>query len=443
MSFRLTLRKSFTVIVCIVTLLTINTLFHAFKYSPRKPIFRAKLWNDFHADHFVRRFNSSSEKLTEMKVVNRSDPKTGELEDFTMYSLLDPKEQFETSFKKFAENATQKVLLIFNMPGFENVVTTNEKFKTCEYNNCMMTSDKSYLKTADALLFIICNKGMGSKPPISQQNRNPNQAWIFKCGETPIHHWFSDYKSAAWDNTMNWSISYRIDSDMPHPYGYLKTRTVPRTLDYESIYQAKTKTVLWVVSNCNTQSARGQYVAELQKYGVDVDIYGRCGPNHRIDNDNLNKIMPKYKFYLGFENSLCNDYVTEKLFFYYDFNWIVIVRGGADYDHLLPTKTYINTAHFSNVSLLAEYLLYLGNDKDRYVDFLRKKDRYEQKYEYGHKYSICEICRRLNNVSKFKKTYNNMRDYLENGQCRMPTDVKSSVSHTRYQNHERVFNPVK
>ncbi|XP_053400596.1 alpha-(1,3)-fucosyltransferase C-like [Mercenaria mercenaria] len=297
------------------------------------------------------------------------------VEDYTLHNLLDPKEQFDNHLMKFGENEKLKVILLFNKPGFENETTTNEKFKTCEYNNCRMTSNKRLLNTADAILFDICNSDMGTEPPIDKQNRNPNQAWIFKC----------------------------------------------------------------VVSNCNTQSARDQYVADLQRYGVDVDVYGKCGPNENIDNETLNRIIPKYKFYLGFENSLCNDYITEKFFFYYDFNWIVVVRGGADYDHLLPTKSYINTAHFSNVSLLADYLLNLGNDKDRYIDFLRRKDRYEQKYEYGHKYSICEMCRRLNNVSAFRKTYNNIQDYLENGQCRMPTDVQSVSKPSAFLNYERVF----
>ncbi|XP_045206807.2 4-galactosyl-N-acetylglucosaminide 3-alpha-L-fucosyltransferase FUT6-like [Mercenaria mercenaria] len=435
---KFSLRNALTFIICVIVILTITGFLHTVLY-PHSTRNKTKACNDIWrcGDYGVKTLNIS--KTYPEDNVNNALQRKEVVEDYTLHNLLDPKEQFDNHLMKFGENEKLKVILLFNKPGFENETTTNEKFKTCEYNNCRMTSNKRLLNTADAILFDICNSDMGTEPPIDKQSRNPNQAWIFKCGETPIHHWFDDYKSNAWHNTMNWSISYRIDSDMPHPYGYLKTRTFPRQFDYESIYRSKTKTALWVVSNCNTQSARDQYVAELQRYGVDVDVYGKCGSNENIDNETLNRIIPKYKFYLGFENSLCNDYITEKFFFYYDFNWIVVVQGGADYDRLLPTKSYINTAHFSNVSLLADYLLNLGNDKDRYIDFLRKKDRYEQKYEYGHKYSICEMCRRLNKVSAFRKTYNNIQDYLENGQCRMPTDVQSVSKPSAFLNYERVF----
>ena len=358
--------------------------------------------------------------------VNNNLHRRNEMEDFTLYNLLDPKEQFDAPLKKYEGfYFKRKVILLYNKPSFENEITTNEKFKTCDYNNCLISSDKRLLRTADAILFDICTSGMGTKPPISRRHRNPNQAWIFKCGETPVHYFYGDYQSPAWHNTMNWSITYRLDSDMPHPYGYLKTRLQPMSLDYESIYSIKNKTALWVVSNCHVQSARDLYVAELEKYGLDIDIYGRCGPYKTIKKATLLQILPRYKFYLGFENSLCKDYITEKFFHYYKYSIIIVVRGGADYGRLLPTDTYINTANFPNASLLAEYLSKLGNDKKQYVNFLRKKDRFEAKYGFGHKYSICETCRRLNNLSEFRKTYGNIADFLKKDQCKIPTDVKS------------------
>ena len=48
-----------------------------------------------------------------------------------------------------------------------------------------------------------------------------------------------------------------------------------------------------------------------------VDVYGKCGKFScsRADTDECYHMLEqKYKFYLAFENSLCKDYVTEKLF---------------------------------------------------------------------------------------------------------------------------------
>lgn len=59
------------------------------------------------------------------------------------------------------------------------------------------------------------------------------------------------------------------------------------------------------------------YVRELQKY-VSVDVYGSCGPlkcgQTFLDTHCYQQVLaPNYKFYLAFENSLCQDYITEKV----------------------------------------------------------------------------------------------------------------------------------
>ncbi|RXG61965.1 Alpha-(1,3)-fucosyltransferase C, partial [Armadillidium vulgare] len=46
-----------------------------------------------------------------------------------------------------------------------------------------------------------------------------------------------------------------------------------------------------------------------------VDIYGRCGPlNCSHSEDCYETFEKEYKFYFSFENSICHDYITEKLF---------------------------------------------------------------------------------------------------------------------------------
>lgn len=42
-------------------------------------------------------------------------------------------------------------------------------------------------------------------------------------------------------------------------------------------------------------------------------------------------IENKYKFFLSFENTFCNDYVTEKLFSILLLNIVPIVFGGVGY----------------------------------------------------------------------------------------------------------------
>lgn len=81
------------------------------------------------------------------------------------------------------------------------------------------------------------------------------------------------------------------------------------------IIQGKTKPVIWFVSNCLARSGRQEFVNELSKH-IPVDVYGRCGSRYcSRSKDCFAEIAePEYFFYLSLENSLCADYVTEKLY---------------------------------------------------------------------------------------------------------------------------------
>ena len=91
-----------------------------------------------------------------------------------------------------------------------------------------------------------------------------------------------------------------------------------------------------------------------------MDIYGDCGPyqcghtrsmGHKyiVKQDHcFNMVNRKYKFYFSFENALCKDYVTEKMFNALKLNTIPVVFGGANYSNILPPGSYINALNFPN-----------------------------------------------------------------------------------------------
>lgn len=80
------------------------------------------------------------------------------------------------------------------------------------------------------------------------------------------------------------------------------------------IVRGKSKLVTWFVSNCYAKSGRMEYVQELSEH-IGVDVYGKCGTSSCDRGRNCfgDVIEPNYFFYLSFENSFCDDYVTEKL----------------------------------------------------------------------------------------------------------------------------------
>lgn len=81
--------------------------------------------------------------------------------------------------------------------------------------------------------------------------------------------------------------------------------------------------VLYIQSICSTTSGRDDYVTELMKY-IPIDSYGECLNNKQLPinliSDYLNTIssdefyhfIARYKFIIAYENSVCDDYLTEK-----------------------------------------------------------------------------------------------------------------------------------
>ena len=196
----------------------------------------------------------------------------------------------------------------------------------------------------------------------------------------------------SFQGQFNLTMSYRLDADIPYPYGHLQRETAQEYRDFDAVYAAKRFQVAWLVSHCQTSSRREKYVRLLQAAGLEVHIYGSCGnyscrggrrstrtgPN-LPDSVCMPHLSKNYFFYLSFENTLCKDYITEKVFKIFDaVDLIPVVMGGADYSKFLPPGTYINVADYASAADLAKYLKKLANDKPRYLSMLRKKHQWRR-----------------------------------------------------------------
>ncbi|XP_046579581.1 glycoprotein 3-alpha-L-fucosyltransferase A-like [Haliotis rubra] len=242
--------------------------------------------------------------------------------------------------------STKSKLILFHNPprwftGDTLRNTCQQGIQECPQKNCQCSYDPKQTERADAVIF----DGVELKyrtPPLKQTN----QVWIMFGLECPYYYNNQLYLSEQWRHVFNWTMTYRLDSDVILPYNVLYQQQQPPKVNFSQIALNKTKSVLWFVSNCNTQSKRQQYVKELRKH-ISVDIYGRCGPL-KCRGPKCGFLYNQYRFYLSFENSFCVDYITEKLFKVYAHNIVPVVRGGADYNSLVPNGTYINAADFSS-----------------------------------------------------------------------------------------------
>ncbi|CAB4067302.1 unnamed protein product [Lepeophtheirus salmonis] len=156
-------------------------------------------------------------------------------------------------------------------------------------------------------------------------------AFIYYVNESPVHDCQFDFN--LYDGVFNWTMDYLPNADIPSMYDYK---------------------------------------------------YGALGPNYCPDSPNPMRVdckkhfSPYYKFYFASENSLCNDYVTEKYF--------QALR--------LPIVPVSPKA-------LAEYLTYLDKNDTAYAEYFQwKLDGHYivSSTAQEAKKTLCRLCDKLNNL---------------------------------------------
>lgn len=204
--------------------------------------------------------------------------------------------------------------------------------KNCPVTACELISNKSRINEADFVIVHMRNS-------ISQfpSTRPVNQRWIFMLYESPVHS--DDY--TQYNGLFNLTSTYMIHSDFPSFYeagsrlDWTKNDSFNESEDFHSF---KSQFAAGIISNCGGSSKRLGYIKEMQKY-IPVNIFGKCGKtcptkhNNSMPGNCKDIIAKEYKFYLAFENSICQDYTTEKFFQTLTYNIIPVVLGGGVYDH--------------------------------------------------------------------------------------------------------------
>ena len=152
---------------------------------------------------------------------------------------------------------------------------------------------------------------------------------------------------------------------------------------------------------------------------IDVDIFGKCGSSRCTSRECNDMFNSTYKFYLSFENSICPDYVTEKLFKILDYNIIPVVLNGANMADFLPPKSYIDANSFESVNELADYLKYLSNNTEEYMKYFWWKEHYKP---WKGRVNLCKICEKINDENVLSKgtTVENFSHFHSAYKCKKP-----------------------
>lgn len=204
--------------------------------------------------------------------------------------------------------------------------------QNCPVTSCELLTNKSRINESDFVL--VHMRDPIKEPP---QYRPPYQRWIFVLYESPYHA--ADF--TKYNGFFNLTSTYTIDSDFPGFYENYADLIWSYNKEFNEnydFYKGKSEFAVAVISNCGAPSQRLEYIKQLQNH-IPVSILGKCGVNcpNNFKNGtpgNCKEIVAaEYKFYLSFENSVCKDYITEKLFQILKYNIIPVVLGGGLYSH--------------------------------------------------------------------------------------------------------------
>ncbi len=93
-------------------------------------------------------------------------------------------------------------------------------------------------------------------------------------------------------------------------------------------------------------------------------------------SDEFYNLIAKYKFVLSMENSVCEDYVTEKLWRSFYTGTVPIVYGSSKVSDLFPTnKSAIEIVHFGGPKALAEFIHKVNKNDSQYEEYLTYKKK--------------------------------------------------------------------
>ena len=279
-------------------------------------------------------------------------------------------------------------------------------FTRCAVKDCLLLPLR-LAATPDVLVFHSQNR------PNLPYKRLPTQKYVFFALEPEWH-----VHPLAIE--FNLTMTYRLDSDIPIPYSRFKKVGNGKEQSSRHLVnhaQGKSKKVAWVVSRCDTDSNREEYVDELKKY-IEVDIYGKCG-SFQCGRNCFSHIKATYKFFLAFENSICQDYVTEKLFrTMRNGGLIPVVMGGANYTQVAPPHSVINIQDFPSPRALADYLHVLDDNDTLYNEYFHWKGH----YKVVDRAILCPLCSFLHANREQTKAYPDIRQWFDpHRHCRKPT----------------------
>ncbi|KAM8709508.1 hypothetical protein ACLKA7_016331 [Drosophila subpalustris] len=214
---------------------------------------------------------------------------------------------------------------------------------------------------------------------------------------------------AQGDSVFNFTMSYRLDSDLIWTSFYFSTHDqvdervqlfdqqeeiymdeLPAELQLELQQELSKKQflVVYMMYEVNDYSLpESLYLEELRKY-LDLDAFATCNEYQDCSH---------YKFMLIFDPSSCPDYVHPQFYMALDNFVVPVLIGGSNLSHLAPPGSYISSSDFSSPKILAEHLIQLAKEPQLYKQFFWWHSKYQMQ---RIRKPFCTLCHQLQTRQK-------------------------------------------
>ncbi|XP_066583148.1 alpha-(1,3)-fucosyltransferase 10 [Prorops nasuta] len=263
------------------------------------------------------------------------------------------------------------------------------KVRKCDYSHCYFTSNRTleYHQQLKAILYYGSNFKIEDLP----RWRSPLLIWGLMHEESPRNNPILVHEETL--NLFNYSSTFSRYSDIP--LNLIDLPSLEKLTGNEYFVKTKDKnivmnrenlsSILYIQSDCETASDRDLYVKELMKH-IPIDSYGACLNNRNLserlkenhleilNHDEFLHFVAKFKFTIAFENAICNDYITEKLWRPLIVGSVPIYYGSPSFKDWLPNvNSAISILDFSGPKELADHISFLSSNDLEYEKHLSHK----------------------------------------------------------------------
>ncbi|XP_064396300.1 uncharacterized protein LOC135343235 [Halichondria panicea] len=306
---------------------------------------------------------------------------------------------------KHSTNCGSSVRVVFLPGNWIDATDSGYQAQNCDVP-CMYTKDtsSSAVKSADAVVVYLPSHSKHPDNLLKKYRIDSNK--VLKVGMSMesirSHPHQFDYLS-EYDIEM----SYRMSSHVPDPYFTFARGKQNLLEETNSTWKSREKAVLFVARNCKSNSQREQLVKMLQKF-VRVDSVSSCLNNKHWPSDipriDKRALLRRYMAILAAENSIEDDYVTEKVYAGLITGAVPIYYGAPNIDEFVPSDSIIKVPHpltKSGVKEVAERIERVFNSEEEYNRLTHFKrlgsyeDRFLEMFNFTRIDVKCRLCQKI------------------------------------------------